>query len=209
MRFKKIAVLAAALSLSACSSLGGSEYGISDYALVRVHRVQVGDGSLSVAPPRPWNRVRPDLFQDIRETEDWTLNGPILDSMSFVTGLKSGRYLIRQRKSTDQQVPKFRDDMTPPEIVAMLESLYRVRGGAVDFRTLSLQPRPFLGASNGFQLDYEHLDDDELWRKGRAVGAVINGRLYLVLLDAARSHYYGSTLPDFEAVVSSARLRRG
>ena len=58
--------------------------------------------------------------------------------------------------------------MTPPEIVAMLESLYRVRGGAVEFRTLSLQPRAFLGY-NGFQLDYEHLDSDELCeRAGRS-----------------------------------------
>jgi len=82
-----------------------------------------------------------------------------------------------------------------------------VKGGAVDFRTLSLQPRPFLGA-NGFQLDYEHLDSDELWRKGRVVGAVIDGRLYLILLDAARSHYYNATLPDFEAIVASAQIRR-
>ena len=83
-----------------------------------------------------------------------------------------------------------------------------MRGGAIDFRTLGIQPRPFLGA-NGFQYDFEHLDTDELWRKGRAVGAVIDGRLYLILLDAARSHYYPSTLPDFEAIVASARLRRG
>jgi hypothetical protein len=88
----------------------------------------------------------------------------------------------------------------------MLESLYRVKGGAVDFRTLSLQPRPFLNA-NGFQLDYEHLDSDELWRRGRAVGAVINGELYLILLDAARSHYYGAALPDYESIVASAGLR--
>jgi hypothetical protein len=204
----KLALLAGAALMSACSSLGGgSEYGVSDYSLVRVHRVQVGDGSLSVAPPRPWNRHRTQLMVDIREVEDWTLNGPVLDSMSFVTNLKSGRYLVRQRKSADQQVPKFRDDMTPPEIAAMIESLYRVRGGTVEFRTLALQPRPFLGA-NGFQFDYEHLDSDELWRKGRVVGAVIGGRLYLVLLDAARSHYYDTTMPDFEAVVASARLRR-
>ena len=203
----KAALLAALLPLAACSSLGGGEYGIGDYNLVRVRRVNVGDGGLSVVAPRPWNeRRRSILFDDVREVEDWTLNGPILDGISFVSGMRSGRYLIRQRKSADQQVPKFRDDMTPPEIAAMLESLYRVRGGAVDFRTLGLQPRPFLGA-NGFQLDYEHLDGDELWRKGRAVGAVINGRLYLILLDAARSHYYNATLPDFEAIVASAQLR--
>lgn len=195
------------IGLTACSGLGAGEYGYSSYALVRVHRVSVGDNSLTVTPPRPYNRHRSILWQDVPDVEDWTQNGPYLDGISFVTGLKSGRYLVRQSKRADQQVPKFRSDMTPPEIVAMLESLYRVRGGAVEFRTLSLQPRPFLGY-NGFQLDYEHLDSDELWRKGRAVGAVINGELYLILFDAARSHYYGTILPDFESIVASAQLKR-
>ena len=208
-RSARLALLSAALPLAACSSLGGGEYGIGDYNLVRVHRVEVGDGGMTVVAPRPWNeRRRSILFDDVRDVEDWTLNGPILDGISFVSGMKSGRYLIRQRKSADQQVPKFRGDMTPPEIAAMLESLYRVRGGAVEFRTLNLQPRPFLGAANGFQLDYEHLDSDELWRKGRVVGAVIGDRLYLVMFDAARSHYYNAALPDFEAIVGSAQIRR-
>jgi hypothetical protein len=200
-------MLVAALALPACSSLGSGEYGVSAYSPVRVHRVNVGDGSLSVVPPRPWNRRRSTFFEDIRETEDWTLNGPYLDGISFVTGLKNNKAVIYQRRSTAQQVPRFRSNMTPPEIAAMIESLFRVKGGAVDFRTLSIEPRPFLG-TNGFQFDYEHLDSDELWRKGRAVGAVIDGRLYLVLFDAARSHYYAAALPDFEAVVASAQLRR-
>ena len=207
MKLTRIAALClAAAAVPACSSLGSGEGGFSDYAFVPVKRVNVGNSALSVEPPRPWNRLRGQLFRDIREVEDWTLNGPILDGISFVTGLKSGRYLVYQRKSEDQQVPKFRDDMTPPEIAAMLESLYRVRGGAVEFRTLGLQPRQFLGRP-GFQLDYEHLDTDELWRKGRVVGAVIGDRLYLILFDAARTHYYDNGLTDFEAIVASARLR--
>ena len=205
-RLSTAALLLAAASLSACSSLGGDGYGFSAYSAVNVHRVEVGNGKMTVVPPRPWNRHRAMLFEDIPAVEDWTLNGPLLDGITFITGLKSGHYMIRQRRTADQQVPKFRAEMTPPEIAAMLESLYRVRGGAVDFRTLSLQPRQFLGA-NGFQLDYEHLDDDELWRKGRAVGAVINDQLYLILYDAARSHYYDAALPDFEAIVTSAQLR--
>ena len=209
MRFiSRFAVLGAAFALAGCSSLGGGDaFGSDYYSLVRVQRVRVGNGSLVVSPPRPWNKQRTTFFIDIREVEDWTLNGPYLDGISFVTGLKSGRYLIRQSKRADQQVPKFRSDMTPPEIAAMLESLYRVKGGAVDFRTLSLQPRRFLGM-NGFQFDFEHLDDDELWRKGRAVGAVIDGNLYLILYDAARSHYYGAALPDLESIVASAELHR-
>jgi len=202
----RLTIIALAPALPACSSLGGGEYGYSSYALVRVQRVDVGDRSLSVVPPRPWNRHRSILWADVGDVEDWTLNGPYLDGISFVSGLKSGRYLVRQSKRADQQVPKFRRDMTPPEIVAMLESLYRVKGGTVEFRTLSLQPRPFL-STNGFQLDYEHLDGDELWRKGRAVGAVINDQLYLILYDAARSHYYAAALPDFESIVASAQRR--
>ena len=200
-----IALLGALSALSACSS-AGSEYGFSDYALVRVQRVSVGDGSMIVVAPRPWNRHRPVLFEDIRQVEDWTQNGPYLDGITFVSGLKNGKSLLRQRRTASQQVPIFRSNMTPPEIAAMIESLYRVRGGAVDFRTQSLQPRPFLG-TNGFQLDYEHLDQDELWRRGRVVGTIIHGRLYLILLDAAKSHYWDATLPDFEAVVASAQLR--
>ena len=38
------------------------------------------------------------------------------------------------------------------------------------------------------------------------LGAVINGQLYLIMFDAARSHYYEAALPDFEAVVASAQL---
>ena len=203
-RISTAAVLVAAAALSACSSIGGEGYGVGSYYAVNVHRVRVGNGNMSVVPPRPWNRQRAMLFDDVPAVEDWTLNGPLLDGITFITGLRSGHFMVRQRRTTDQQVPKFRADMTPPEIAAMLESLYRVRGGAVDFRTLSIQPRPFLG-TNGFQFDYEHLDTDELWRKGRAVGGVINGQLYLVLYDAARSHYYEAALPDFEAIVASAQ----
>lgn len=200
-------LLGASALLPACSSVGGGESGISGYSPVNVHRISVGNGKMSVVPPRPWNAHRASIFKDIPAVEDWTLNGPLLDGITYITGLKSGHYMVRQRKTADQQVPKFRADMTPPEIAAMLESLYRVRGGTVDFRTLSIQPRPFLGA-NGFQFDFEHLDDDELWRKGRTVGATIDGELYLILFDAARSHYYEAAVPDFEAIVASAKLRR-
>ena len=206
MRKMKLVVAAALLPLAACSTIGeGTDFGV--YQLVRTKPTNVGNGSMTVIPPRPWNKQRRFLFFDsIRWVEDWTLNGPYLDGITFVSALPSGEYLVRQRKSDERQVPKFRQDMTAPEIAAMLESAFRVRGGAVEFRTLNLQPRQFLGYP-GFQFDFEHLDSDELWRKGRAVGAVINGRLYLMLFDATRSHYYANALPDFEAMANNAKLR--
>ena len=206
MRFKQaLFVLAAATSLSACSSgIGGGTFGYSGYSLVRVREVRVGDDSMAVTPPREWNKIAGSLFVDIHAVEDWTQNGPYLDGISFVTGLRDGKALVYQRRRDDRQVPKFRSNMTPPEIAAMIESLFRVRGGAVDFKTLSMTPRAFMGTT-GFQFDYEHLDSDEVRRRGRAVATVINGRLYMILFDAARSHYYNTLLPDFEAIVNSAR----
>src|SRR5215203_1814783 len=170
----RLMLAAAAMMVSACSSVGGEGFGSEYYSLVRVRDVHVGDGSLVVTAPQPWNRTRKLLFfDDVRWVEDWTLNGPYLDGLTFVTALPSGEYLVRQRRSDERQVPKFRSDMTAPELAAMLETAYRVRGGAVQFNTLNLQPRQFLGYP-GFQFDFEHLDGDELWRKGRAVGAVVN-----------------------------------
>ena len=206
----RLILAAVALALAGCSSLGEGGGGFSDYyTLARVRSVEVGNGSMAVTPPRPWNRSRRQLFfsNDLVWVEDWTLNGPYLDSITFVSGLPNNRSFLRQIRTQERQVPNFRSDMTAPEIAAMIESLFRVRGGAIDFRTLALAPRTFLG-TNGFQFDFEHLDSDELWRKGRAVGAVINGRLYLMMLDATRSHYYANALPDFESMVGSARLRR-
>jgi hypothetical protein len=205
-RFVLALAAVSTLSLSACAG-GGGYGGFGAYSLVRPARlVSVGSGALRVVAPREWNRTNRRGLFDIRQVEDWTLNGPYLDGITFVTGLRDDQRIIRQERKADRQVPKFRSNMTAPEIAAMIETLYRVEGGSVDWRTLALTPRPFLGAP-GFQYDYEHLDGDELWRKGRAVGAVIDGKLYLVMLDAARSHYYASALPDFEAIVASAQRR--
>lgn len=205
----KLALFAAvaALSLSGCAGGAASGFGLGSYGLVRARETRVGNGSLRVTPPREWNRQHGQLFVDISEVEDWTLNGPLLDGVSFVSGLKSGSSLVRQTRRDDRQVPKFRANMTAPEVAAMLESLFRVRGDAVDFKTLGLAPRTFLGQP-GYQFDFEHLDGDEVWRRGRAVGTTVNGRLYLILYDAARSHYYNAALGDFEAITNSARLAR-
>ena len=147
MRFKHISlVIASAASLAACSTVGGEGFGSGGYSLVRVREIRVGDDSMAVTPPREWNKISGSLFTDIRAVEDWTQNGPYLDGISFVTGLKDGKALVYQRSRDDRQVPKFRSNMTPPEVAAIIESLFRVRGGAVEVETEE-QPRPLTRAT--------------------------------------------------------------
>lgn len=206
--FKLAAAALLVPMIGACSTIGSETSFNSPYYLVKANKeTRVGNRSMAVTAPEAWNRVRPRLFDDVPEVEDWTLNGPNLDTVSYVTGLKNSKAIVRQRQTDERKVPIFRSDMTAPEIAAMLETLFRNRLGAAEFKTLGLQPRTFLGVP-GFQFDYEHLDNDELWRKGRTVGAVYGDRLYLVVYDAARSHYYNAELADVEAIINSARLVR-
>jgi hypothetical protein len=192
-------VIALAL-LAGCAGAGGI-----GYSLVRPQEVGVARNAMRVTPTIRWNRI-PRGYYDIGREENWTLNGQLLDSLSFIGGLEHDKRIVQQRRKADRKVPNFRADMSPPEIAAMIESFYRIRAGASTFTMTNLSPRPFLGQP-GFQFDYDYLGGDEVERRGRAVGAIINNRFYLALFDAARMHYFGVGLPEFERIVESARLK--
>jgi hypothetical protein len=198
-------MLAASL-LAGCAGGPGGGYGLRYYRLVEPGPESVARDSMVVAPTIRWNKAPRGIDQIARE-ENWTLNGPLLDGLTFIGGLEHDKRIVQQRRKADRKVPNFRSDMSPPEIGSMIESFYRVRAGASEFNVTGMQPRNFAG-SPGFQFDYDYLGGDEVWRRGRAVGTVVEGRLYLALLDAARAHYFPAALPEFERIVESARIRR-
>ncbi len=208
IRRTAVAALASLALLSGCAGGdGGGGFGVGGYRLAqpRVHRV--ARGTMEVTPTIDWNRAYRG-YQDIAEEENWTLNGPLLDNLTFIGGLRDNRPLVRfQRRSDWRQVPNFRSTMRPDEIAAIIESYYRIRAGSVRFEIAALQPRTFLGHP-GFQLDYSHVGGNEVERRGRVVAAVIEGRLYMILFDAARMHYFPTALPEVERIIETARLRQ-
>ena len=194
-------------ALAALTLLGGcGGGGFGRYGLVRPEPESVARGAMLVTPTIAWNKA-PRGPYDISREENWTLNGPLLDGITFIGGIDDNSRIVRQRRKADRLVPNFRADMSPQDVAAMIESFYRIRAGSTRFDMTGLQPRQFLGES-GFQFDYEHLGGDEVERRGRAVGAIIAGRFYLALFDAAKMHYFESGLPEFERIVASARLRK-
>lgn len=204
---RPLLALSAAFALSACAGGGGGGYG--GYGFNRFTLRAPGEHEVArtmrVTPTMRWNRA-PRMLYDIPREENWTLHGLPLDGLTFIGGLEDGRPLVRwQRRQDIRQVPVFRADMTPPEIASMIESYYRIRGGAVSFTMTGLQPRTFLGAP-GFQYDYEHLGSDELVRRGRVVGVILGQRLYMILFDAPKRHFFDEIAPEVERIVASARL---
>jgi len=198
-------MVALAMFAGAATEASAQLQGLNYFQLIRPRPHSVAGGSMIVVPATEWNRI-PRGRYDIPREENWTLNGPFLDGITFIAGVENDKRIVEQRRKDDRKVPNFRSDMTPQEIADMIESFYLIRGGSVEFETTSLKPRTFMGQP-GFQLDFAHLGGDELRRQGRAVGAVINGRLYMILFDAARMHYFQAGVPEFERIVDSARLR--
>lgn len=210
MRSHKLLAPMVALALFAgAATPAAAQFGLSGlnyFQLVRPRPHVVAGGGMVVAPGIEWNRIPRGRF-DIPREENWTLNGPVLDGITFIGGVENDKRIVEQRRKDDRKVPNFRADMTPQEIADMIESFYLIRGGSVEFNVTGVRPRTFAGQP-GFQLDYNHLGGDELRRQGRAVGAIVNRRLYLILFDAARMHYFPAGVQEFERIAESARIRR-
>lgn len=192
---KKIITTALCLALSACAT---------GYTLVSPAPVKVAKGTMTVAPSAEWNRI-PKWIYDIPEEENWTANGPLLDSIGFIGGLPGGKAMVKQRKKEDRKVPVFRADMTAQDMVSMIESYYRIRGAISVFEATGVQPTTFLGHP-GIRFDYDYVTADEVKRRGRSLAAIIDGKLYLMALDATRMHYFDAALPQFEAMAARAKI---
>lgn len=174
------------------------------YTLVGPSVVAVANNSLSVRTDVSWNRL-PGITYDIKQEESWSLNGPALDLVTFMGGIDDGSAIAKQRQKDDRQVPVFKATMSPPELVSMIESYYRIKAGVSIFETTSVKPVTFLGQS-GIQIDYRYIAGDEVKRQGRSVLAVVDKKLYLMALDGTELHYFPSALPEFEAMVASASI---
>jgi hypothetical protein len=192
---KKFAIFAILVVLAGCAER---------YSLVNASTLSVAKNSITVTPPRSWNRMPRSPDQSTYE-ERWTENGPLLDTISFFGGVPDGGVLLKQAKKVEHKVPVFKSNMTAQDISSQLESFYRIRMDASNFQISGLTPRIFAGGQ-GFQIDFKYTSAGNLKRTGRAVGLITNRKLYLVELDAARDLYFEAALPDFEAIVNSARI---
>ena len=158
-----------------------------------------------MTPANEWNKL-PHSPTQTEWDETWTLNGPLLDAVAFVGGLPDGKSLLRQKNKDDRQVPLFRADMSPQDLVSMMEASYRVRGITV-FDVESVDPDDFLDGK-GLRVRYRYAPNDGIYRRGVCVARVVDEKLYAIKLEGVASHYFDAALPEFDQMVASARLDR-
>jgi hypothetical protein len=157
---------------------------------------------MQVKPVSAWNRA-PKGSLDVSSLESWTRNGPLLDGITFIGAIPSGQAITKQKPKDDRTVPVFRAEMTPQDLVSMIESYYRISVGARIFEATSVKPMRFL-SSPAVQFDYNYVGSDDIKRRGRSVVTVVDGTLFLVSLYGTASHYFEAALPEFEALIASA-----
>ncbi len=175
------------------------------YTLVTPAPVAVARNTIHVTPTAAWNKA-PKTPLDVAWEENWTQNGPQLDVITFIGGLPDGQAIARQRRKDNRQVPVFHATMSPQDLVSMIESYQRIRGGATVFETRGVAPVTFLGKP-GLAFDYAFVGGDQVKRLGRSIVAINGGKLYMMTLAGTALHYFNTARPDFDALASAATLR--
>lgn len=159
-------------------------------------------GGLRVRGEAGWNRLdtHPTGTWNVR----WTVNGDPLDRLWFFAGVPAGQPLVKVRGEVPKGAAVFKEGMQAEDVAELFESF--LSAGGSTFHRDRLAPHPFAGG-DGFRFDYTLIRKaDDVTLKGAAFGAVRGGRLYLIVFQAPRIHYFAALLPRAEAVVKSARI---
>lgn len=154
-------------------------------------------GVYSVEPQITWSSVEQG------KKEVWTVDGPALEQVLFVTGLEDGEALV-SASGEGPQPPQYRATMGPTEVAELvIDTVSTTRGTQVQARNL----RPFeFGSAAGFRFEFNFLTKDGLEMDGLAAGAVVHDRLYLIVFTGARQHYFPRYRPQVEKIIESVRM---
>ena len=186
------------LLLAGCVTYGGVSRG----------RTEIGSG-LSVDATLVWSKrrammlIEDEIVRTNPQLEIWTQYGTGLDQLVFYAGVEAGETLLRGRIGRD--LPPFRSDMTPTEIVELFETML-VRGAKARMLERREITTARFGDRDGFRFRLSFAFDDDVDREMLAWATVVDGELYAIAWVATRLYYFERTLPEVRHIVASARI---
>jgi hypothetical protein len=154
-----------------------------------------------------WNKVSNHAFQG--KVEVWTLDGPVLNTLLYFTGVPDGEPLFTRKTMVGagkpENPPVFKASMNPIEIQELLEATIARHFQTTLAEGRNLKPVP-VADGKGFRFETRLVGRDEVERAGVFVGTIRNKKLYGAWFQGARLNYYDRYLPEFDRIVSSAQL---
>jgi hypothetical protein len=163
----------------------------------------VAKGGLTVTPLNAWNRssLRPS-----RRGEAWTRDGIALNELTFFAGIKDGEAILRQGYTTGKPLPKFKEDMLPTDIVQLFEVTSRALLQSSVFQVELTEPAK-LGSHAGVRFRYNYaVQNEDLPRRGEAVGAIVEGKLYLVNFVAPSLYFFDRDIDEVRHIVAETKI---
>lgn len=190
-RAARAGVLAAAVALGGCATLGGQD------PLVAPGPRSVG-GAYTVQAPIAYSQFRNRSGQ----AELWTVNGPALDAVYFYYGLRPGQSLVRAPENVT--LPTLRAGMAAHEVQEFFADTLR-RAGYARVETAALAPVR-LGAVPGFGFELRYATESGLEYEGFAQGAWRGDRLAFMYFAAPRLHFFPTLAPAARQLFASVQL---
>lgn len=158
---------------------------------------------MTITPSRDWNQLSKSIGS---HAEVWTLDGELLDAITFIGGITAGQSLIRERSKKRDPLPKFETSTLAAEIPELWERTIRASKGITTFTMTSAEPAQLMGHA-GVSFSYEYADEDHLVRKGEARAAIIDDHLYMITYEAPRLGFFDKYVKDFREMANTATLR--
>ncbi len=153
-------------------------------------RHEVGD-SYSIATSTAWSHVA-------GPPETWTIEGPNLGVLRTWAEVEDGDRLFQDPQ---KKAPAFREDFSAVEVAELVADTIEAYVAGADVEISNFRPTAF-GASDGFRFDFSYVWEG-LPRRGRAIGAIRDGELDLILFDAPAEHFFDLRAAEIERIFLS------
>ncbi len=166
-------------------------------------RPGIAGSKLSAKPDGEWNRLS---LNEGKNVEIWTRDGHALNKVAFFGGIPVGKPLIRELDKKRQPLPKVAANMLMTDIPALLEATYRAQS-AVNQMSIDTQEPAILGGKKAIRFGYNFTrGDDQVRRKGEGIGALVDGKLYLVTYEAPALYFFDKDIEKYHQLAASLSL---
>lgn len=163
----------------------------------------IARSTLSATPDGEWNRLG---RRDGKFVELWTKDGDSLNKVAFIGGVPTGQPLFKEADRKNRPLPRVGDNLLITDIPTLLESSYRIQFNVNRF-SIDMQEPADLNGHPGLKFSYTFVTaNDEVERKGEAVGAFVKGRLYIISYEAPGIYFFDKDIEAYRRLAATLKL---